>query len=50
MVRFEDMRGRLLGTAQMRPGDDPAAMARRLLRGEHGRPGSFYDPIPYRVH
>jgi hypothetical protein len=31
----------------MRPGDNPAAIARRLLREKYGKRSSFYDPIVY---
>jgi hypothetical protein len=33
----------------LKPGDDVEAAARKTLREKHGRHGSFYDPIPYRV-
>jgi hypothetical protein len=48
LLRVQDMQGRSLGTATLRPGDDIEAAARKILREAHGRHGSFYDPIPYR--
>jgi hypothetical protein len=45
-VRVYDVRGKLLGRADLRPGDDVEAVAKRLLRDKHNG-GSFYQPINY---
>jgi hypothetical protein len=39
---------RPLGTATVRPEDDLEAAARQVIREEHGKHLSFYDPISYR--
>jgi len=41
-VRVYDVRGQLLGGADLKPGD----AAKRLLRDKHGA-GRLYDPINY---
>jgi hypothetical protein len=46
MVNVMDLQGRLLGTERLRPGDDPAAVARRILRAK-STPDDFYAPIRY---
>jgi hypothetical protein len=40
------MDGRLY-TQPLGPDDDPAVVARRLLREKYGKHSSFYDPIRY---
>jgi hypothetical protein len=42
-VRYE---GRVYAEA-IKPGDDPAAVARRLLRAKWDKHGAFYDDIRY---
>jgi len=44
-VQVFDMRGALLGTEPVQPGDDIEAVARRLLR--KGAAPSFYRPLNY---
>src|SRR5262245_17259618 len=44
-VRVYDVRGELLGGADLRPGDDVEAVAKRLLREKHG--ASFWGRISY---
>jgi hypothetical protein len=44
MVRVWDTEGELLGSAPLRPGDDPQAAAKKLLREKCGGTG-FYAPI-----
>jgi len=44
-VHVYDMRGALLGTEPVRPGDDVEAVARRLLH--KGAAPSFYAPLRY---
>jgi hypothetical protein len=48
-VKVEDLDGRLLGTAPIKPGDDIEAAARTILR-EKKKVSAFYDPIPYPKH
>ena len=36
-----------IGTTELKPGDDPAAAARKLLREKSGKHSSFYEPIRY---
>jgi|AmaraimetFIIA100_FD_contig_91_1318396_length_840_multi_5_in_0_out_0_2 hypothetical protein len=31
--------------ALLRPGDDPEAATRKLLREKHGKHGAFHDPL-----
>ena len=38
-----------IGRTALKPGDDPAAAARKLLREKSGKHSSFYDPLPNRV-
>jgi hypothetical protein len=45
-VRVYDVRGQLLGGADLKPGDDVDTAAKRLLREKHGG-GRFYHPINY---
>src|SRR5262249_37385565 len=45
LVRVWDMQGKLLGTQVFKNGDDPAHVARKILRGKRG--SGFYDPLPY---
>jgi hypothetical protein len=45
-VRVYDVRGQLLGGADLKPGDDVEAAAKRLLRDKHNASG-FYRPINY---
>jgi hypothetical protein len=45
-VRVYDVRGQLLGGADLKPGDDVDTAAKRSLRDKHGA-GRFYDPINY---
>jgi hypothetical protein len=45
-VRVYDERGDLLGGADLRPGDNVEAAAKKLLREKHGG-GRFYHPINY---
>jgi hypothetical protein len=44
-VEVKDSRGRPVGVAQIKPGDDPEAAARKLLREKHGKLGAFHDPL-----
>jgi hypothetical protein len=39
------MQGKLLGTQAFKTGDDPARVARKVLREKRGT--GFYDPLPY---
>jgi hypothetical protein len=48
LLRVYDKQDRVLGSEAVRPGDDVEAVARRVLREEHGKHGTFYDPISYR--
>jgi hypothetical protein len=45
LVRVWDMQGKLLGTQAFKTGDDPARVARKVLREKRGT--GFYDPLPY---
>jgi type IV secretory pathway VirB10-like protein len=36
-----------IGTTPIKPGDDPAVAARKLLREKSGKSSSFYQPIRY---
>jgi hypothetical protein len=53
-VCVEDLWGKLLGSAPFGPGDDPAIIARKLLRQKTGEKwGAFYAPIqtpPRSIH
>ena len=46
LVRVYDEQGDLLGTADLRPGDDAEVAAKKLLREKHSA-GGFYGPISY---
>jgi len=46
VIRVRDMEGRLY-TDTLGPNDDPDHVARKLLRGKHGKHSSFYGPIKY---
>src|SRR5262245_32500090 len=39
---------RMIGTSTVQPGDDLEAAARAVIRENHGRHGTFHDPIRYR--
>ena len=46
-VRVTDAAGRPVGSEEFGPGDDPAVVARRILRGARLGRGDFYGPIRY---
>jgi hypothetical protein len=46
IVRVEDDQGRPLGGQVLQPGDDPAAVARSILRTKKSAE-PFWDPILY---
>jgi hypothetical protein len=45
-VHVKDAAGRPIGSEEVKPGDDPPVIARRILRKGKQRPG-FYGPIQY---
>jgi len=45
LLRVHDMQGNLIGTEQVRPGDDVVTVAKRLLR--KGAAPSFFAPLRY---
>jgi hypothetical protein len=47
VVRVEDAEGRSLGSQALRPGDDPKAVARAILRTKK-TPTAFDAPLPAR--
>jgi hypothetical protein len=47
MVRVYGTDGNLIGSAELRPGEDAATVARRLLREKHAR-SDFYKPLAYK--
>jgi hypothetical protein len=46
-IRVEDASGRPIPNAALQPGDDPVAVARRILKEQKPR-RDFYAPIQYR--
>ena len=44
-IRVRNDRGKLVGTAELVPGDDPAHVARKILRGSRAS-SDFYRPLP----
>jgi hypothetical protein len=46
-LEIEDMTGRHMGKHAIAPGDDPLALARRVLREKHGKHLAFHDRIHY---
>jgi hypothetical protein len=49
LVCVRDDQGRELGSEVLRPGSDPAVVARSILRTKKA-PVQFWNPIPYRTH
>jgi hypothetical protein len=49
IVRVMDDQGQLLGTHVLQPMEDPAGVARRILR-EKKAPAQFWNPINYTTH
>jgi len=45
-IRVRNDRGKLVGTAELVPGEDAAVVARRILRGSRAASG-FYAPLRY---
>jgi hypothetical protein len=46
-VHVEDAEGRILGSEALRPGVDPASIARAILRRQE--PDTFWSPLPARA-
>lgn len=46
MVRVADLEGRLLGSAEIKPGENAEVIARKILR-EKTAGGDFYRPVTY---
>jgi hypothetical protein len=49
LVRVRDAEGQPLGTHVLQPLEDPASVARSILRAKK-RPEAFWNPIPYTTH
>jgi len=44
-IRVRNDRGKLVGTAELVPGDDPKVVVCRILRGSRA-PSDFHRPLP----
>jgi hypothetical protein len=46
LIAVDDNEGRPVATRMLQPGEDPEAVAKRLLRERHGK-NAFFGPLTY---